>query len=98
MKRECGLGEGSGHHMSSGHSRPGPPRHGLPTTTLSLTNWNNPIPFLRAPLDPCVWQRKDCSWEAAFSALVTPPTRLSPSSKTAKSPITGGLEGSVYTP
>ena len=49
-------------------------------------------PTPQAPLNPDVYPRNGCNWVAAFSAIVTPPTGVSPSSRTAKSPITGGLE------
>ena len=53
---------------------------------------NETIPSRSSGAATRVCNRKWPNWEAAFSSMVTPPTRLSPSSKTAKWSFTGGLE------
>jgi len=49
-------------------------------------------PTPQAPLNPGVYPRNGCNWEAAFSAIMTPPIWAKPLFENAKSPITGGLE------
>src|SRR5215213_2449539 len=39
-------------------------------------------PTPQAPLNPGVYPRNGCNWEAAFSAIMTPPIGLSPCSRT----------------